>query len=307
MNATLVLDPDAGFAELSRQLENSGWRLAGSAASPILPGEPEHAVFERDADRAFYTFNPVCRLRVLDVSHVADGASLPALPVVDGETVRRWLGSDDERTVLRGVLAAAQLGDAELAAAVEAHRNHPRAVIAAAAARAAQALRGAPSASDAERDAKAAALAAIDVLRAQLTPLLTALGQDADGSLTATLRPRPGDYERAFQPPVAAAAREAYETLWSTPPRIARVAPGSRLECHIAPAGMLRDANPLSRHFPGGYRAIAPLLDPHRVWVAWKLIEPGHTAGMAYDGLVWLDDHWTWFPKPYRVLSHLIH
>ena len=24
--------------------------------------------------------------------------------------------------------------------------------------------------------------------------------------------------------------------------------------------------------------------------------------GMAYDGLVWIDDHWAWFPKPFRVL-----
>jgi hypothetical protein len=70
----------------------------------------------------------------------------------------------------------------------------------------------------------------------------------------------------------------------------------------IAPAGMLASDNELSRRFPGGYRRIARLLQPHRVWVSWKYLRPGADAGMAYDGLVWLDDHWAWFPKPYRAL-----
>ena len=53
-------------------------------------------------------------------------------------------------------------------------------------------------------------------------------------------------------------------------------------------------------HVRDAARAIAHLLQPQRVWVAWKLIAPGQDAGMAYDGLVWLDDHWAWFPKPFR-------
>jgi hypothetical protein len=40
------------------------------------------------------------------------------------------------------------------------------------------------------------------------------------------------------------------------------------------------------------------LLDPQRVWVAWEVIPLGKSAGMAYDGLVWIEDHWAWFPKP---------
>src|SRR5437667_82451 len=74
------------------------------------------------------------------------------------------------------------------------------------------------------------------------------------------------------------------------------------LLCYVAPAGMLAEENELSWYFPGGYRAIAPWLNPHRVWVRWKHVKPGETSGLAYDGLVWIDDHWTWFPKPYRAL-----
>lgn len=157
-----------------------------------------------------------------------------------------------------------------------------------------------------EDQAQQLGMAAIELLRQELTPLLHALGQDRDGSLTAHLRPRPEDYARAFLPQYAEAARTAFEAIWAEPPRISSALPGSELKLNIAPAGMLADDNALSWRFPGGYRSVAPLLNPHRVWVAWKLIPPGKSAGMAYDGLVWLDDHWAWFPKPYRVLAGLI-
>lgn len=308
MTASLVLDPDAGFTDLSQRFGQAGWQLVGRAANPIVPDEPEHAIFERGAERVFYSFNPVCRLRVLDVSSLTDPACLPLLPAIGKEKVQHWLASPDERSVLRGILAAGVLGAASLARDVQAHQRHPRASIAGAAARTAQALSGSamPTATDAEHAAQAQAMAAIDVLRAQLQPLLMALGQDRDGTLHATLRPHPDDCERAFQPHVAEAARQAYEAVWSTPPRVTRATPGSQIQCHIAPAGMLGHDNTLSWHFPGGYCAIAPLLQPQRVWAAWKLIEPGHSAGMSYDGLVWLDHHWAWFPKPYRILAHLV-
>jgi hypothetical protein len=294
-----LISPDFGFAGLTDQLGQGGWTLASGAGAPLVPGEPEHAVFERGNDRLVYTFNPVCRLRVIDASQAAGAQALPPLPFVDAGTVRKWLASDDERSVLRGILAASVMRDGALADAVDAHRQHPRASIASAAARSAELLRDAPS------EAQAGAMAMIEVLKAQLTPLLMALGQDADGRLAATLQPRPGDYALAFQPGVADRARQAYHTTWSTPPRGSPASVESRLVCHIATAGMLGHENALSRHFPGGYRAIAHLLQPQRAWVAWKLIEPGRSSGMAYDGLVWLDDHWAWFPRPYRMLAPL--
>jgi hypothetical protein len=59
----------------------------------------------------------------------------------------------------------------------------------------------------------------------------------------------------------------------------------------------------MSRPFPGGYRSVAGLLTPTRVWVAWRYRSPGSSTGLSYDGLVWCDDHWAFFPKPYRVLT----
>ncbi len=142
-----------------------------------------------------------------------------------------------------------------------------------------------------------------DAIKTQVQPLLEALADNPGATLLQTLRPRPGDAALAFTPTHAAAFAEAAERMWAAGPRLSAATPGSRVVCHVAPAGMLADDNELSRHFPGGYRALAAELQPQRVWVAWKVIAPGARDGMAYDGLVWLDDHWAWFPKPFRWLK----
>ena len=156
-------------------------------------------------------------------------------------------------------------------------------------------------------DARGQALAAIEVLRGQLEPLLRALAADRDGATARALRPRDGDAARVFPGLDADAVARAYRAVWDAEPAPPRPrAEQTELVCDLAPAGMLGHDNELSHRFPGGYRRIAPLLDPHRVWARWKFVRPGEPSGMAYDGLVWVDDHWAWFPKPYRVLAHLV-
>lgn len=306
--STQVLDPGFTFEQLSEAYEGAGWRVVEQTSVPILAGEPELAVLEQGGQRVVYTFNPVCALRVLDITGVRDPRTLPTSPSAGPELVREWLAADEERTVLRGVLAAAELHDPALAVAVEAHVQHPREAVAAAAVRAA--IRLAPgdqeSVGQLEADlAQAEALVAVEALRNQLEPMLRAVAQDRSGRLVEELRPLPGDVELTFVPEAVDAARAAYDRLWSQPVRLAPASADARLICHVAPAGMLTNDNELSHGFPSGYRAVAGLLHPQRVWVAWKLVPPGASAGMAYDGLVWLADHWAWFPKPYRALVDL--
>lgn len=303
MNVTLVLAPDRTFDALSQALSAASWVSLPQASASIIPGEPEHALFERGTTRLAYSFNPVCRLRLLEVPLDLDHETIALLPVQNADDVKPWLMSADERTQLRGILAAAHLPRAELLAGVEKLTAHSRASIAQAAQQSAGKIR---AVLHADNEARATARAAMQILEGQLAPIILALAADADGSLTAMLRPHEDDYARAFVAEIAAAARAAYEALWSDPPRVSSTPSGSKLNLSIAPAGMLVEDNELSRGFPRGYRSIAPLLDPHRVWVAWKLIPPGKDAGMSYDGLVWLDDHWAWFPKPYRVLANLV-
>jgi hypothetical protein len=154
--------------------------------------------------------------------------------------------------------------------------------------------------------ARSFALLAAEVLAGQVRPLLLAFAKDRSGEVAERFRPQPGDYARVFLPAAAEPARHAYQNLWQAAKEIPfPTGTQSELRIAMAPAGMLASDNDLSRQFPGGYAAIARHLQPHRVWAAWEYVKPGEDSGLAFDGLVWCDDHWAWFPKPYRVLAEL--
>jgi hypothetical protein len=149
-------------------------------------------------------------------------------------------------------------------------------------------------------------LQALHLLQTEVAPLLEALSRVGTPEVLAAVKPRDGDYELVFADPATAArARTIYQEEWTRHSRPQPLRPElSRLHVHAAPAGMFGFDNELSWHFPRGYRALAPKLNPHRVWVCWKYTRPNETSGgMSYDGLVWCDDHWAWFPKPYRANS----
>jgi hypothetical protein len=148
------------------------------------------------------------------------------------------------------------------------------------------------------------AMAAAEVIKQGVTPMLKSFAAGATADALVALRPRAGDYEKVFEPGAVETARAAFEEFWNSNPHLDQVTGGqTELRVFVAPGGMLRGENDLSRNFPSGYPGIASLLRPERVWVAWKFVKPGESSGIAYDGLVWCDDHWVWFPKPYRVLG----
>jgi hypothetical protein len=134
-----------------------------------------------------------------------------------------------------------------------------------------------------------------------LREAIAAGSSEEQAAIAARIAPRPQDFPRAFTGPAAEAARIAHAGAWRTPP-VLKPGPGqSNVIAWAARAADLGPGAPAAEFFPGGYGAIVDRLMPDRVWVAWKFIEPGQTRGTAYDGLVWLDDRWAWFPKPWRL------
>lgn len=131
-----------------------------------------------------------------------------------------------------------------------------------------------------------------------LLPLVTAPPE----LLIEKLCPRSEDYDAVFVGDAAPRAREGYAGLWKNPPKALGKPNQTRIKAVAAEADAFLTDNEFSREFPGGYRGVAPQLQPDKVWIAWKLYEPSGELGMSYDGLVWLRDHWAWFPKPWRVL-----
>ena len=140
------------------------------------------------------------------------------------------------------------------------------------------------------------------IQRAAEALLATIVAGPAEDILRA-LRPRDEDYDRVFVPEAADKARAGYLSLWNSPPKSLGKGGQTEVHAYACDAESLRSDNEFSRNFPGGYKQVAGFLKPECVWLAFKVVVPGQSTGMAYDGLVFLDDHWAWFPKPWRFLS----
>lgn len=121
------------------------------------------------------------------------------------------------------------------------------------------------------------------LLKLRLEPLLLAIAVDGTGVALRDVRPRPDDYAKVFTPQCRELARDRYERLWSGPIDFRHPDHGARVEIHLEQSS-------------GSATLVAG-----RVWASWRYAVPGRTAGLFYDGLVWCDDHWTWFPKPQRL------
>lgn len=146
-----------------------------------------------------------------------------------------------------------------------------------------------------------------DIVLGLLAEAGVQLGEDEDYryALTRTLRPRDSDWEQVFQGGAALRARQGYAPLWEGEPGPIIEPRRGQVEIRVVAvtAAALRDDPEAAFHFPGGYRDIVDLLVPERCWVAWTFTEPGEELGMQYNGLVYLDERFVWFPKPWRVLQ----
>jgi hypothetical protein len=116
------------------------------------------------------------------------------------------------------------------------------------------------------------------------------------------LKPQDDDYERVFIGDAIVKARDGYAQMWTSPPGPLGRRGQTEVHAFATTADAFKSENEFSQQFPGGYRKIAEHLNPSLVWVAFKFVEPGKTSGMAYDGLVWLENRFAWFPKPWRIL-----
>lgn len=296
----------------------------GSHASPALDvGELLHRaeVFASEprpgpGDEPVYALTPAVEAMDLALAYLdamPRGFDPVTLHSATGE--RLWQSEPGrfrrERMLVYRNALARQGGIAERRDAAEDGRAAPQSPATAPPTPGVEALSGAaadagPASSTAE--AREQVLELAEALTPMVLPLLQSLALDADGREVRTLLPRDGDEDLAFTGEAVAAAREHYRDWW--PRQLAEgplvsIDPDWRVEAHLAPAGLLGSDNALSRPFPSGYRRIAPWLNPHRVWVCWHYRPPGASAGIAMNGLVWLDDHWAWFPKPYRLSDAL--
>ncbi len=146
----------------------------------------------------------------------------------------------------------------------------------------------------------AEAIAAATELLARFANLDRGAGAELAASL---LQPTEDDVARCFVPAARGAVSRASASLWAEAPAPLPKPGQVRLTAVAATVAELRSGLGAAGSFPAGYARIAAQLAPGPLWLCWRWTEPGHTAGMRYDGLVRLDHGWVWFPKPWRMIE----
>ncbi|MER7275014.1 hypothetical protein ABT369_11190 [Dactylosporangium sp. NPDC000244] len=129
----------------------------------------------------------------------------------------------------------------------------------------------------------------------------------ADGAETVkTLQPTAADYAAVFTDELASKAESYYKTkVWNGQKvELAGSASQTDLKLYQATTEDIQKWTPaVERDFPGGYEKLGAHLRPGLTVYRWKYTEPGQDTGRAYEGLVYVNDHWIWVPKAWEVLE----
>ena len=136
--------------------------------------------------------------------------------------------------------------------------------------------------------------------------LLTDIRTSSDArGMTLALKPSSADYHAVFADDAATKAEAAYDKLWSDPKSVITASPANtELKLFKATTDDLQKwTSAAEADFPGGYKRVASHFKPGLTVYRWKYTKPGEQLGMAYDGLIHVNGHWAWFPKPWRALA----
>lgn len=306
LGQTLLIAPHTSFRQIRERLLQLGFRLEQPPSqTPLLADEPEFASFTWQGRKPFvlYTFNPVARLRVLDVATVPPplrGAIAGALPLLDDDTLKELLFSKEPRERLLGLWSLQETERLDLLPQATRLRHDPVSVVAEQAQRIEQRLRQI-------LEAREHLLMNLRLLVDAAEPLIRQLN---DPLLIPGLKPTAAELAELFDPELAPHLQPAVDELYRTPPL---AAPGDQfphLSITAANAGLLRWPNELSDKFPRGYRNIAGWMTPRYVWFSWRWTQhadgPPGAPGVQFDGLVWLERRWVWIPKAFRLLAPIL-
>ena len=138
----------------------------------------------------------------------------------------------------------------------------------------------------------------LDIQRAAVA-MLRPLARANPATIMAALMPQAEDYAAIFVGDAAEAAHKGYAQLWAAPPN----GLAKQDQTDVIASATHAESLGGDTDFPGGYRKIVHLLEPGVVWLTFTFVKPGGSLGMTYDGLVWRDGRWAWFPKPWRILE----
>lgn len=302
LGQTLLVQPEVPFQQIANTLRDMGWHSVDQSSEPLLSGEPEFASWTWGGHKPvlIYSFNPIAKLRVLDVATlppVMRGLLAEHLPLLQERDVDDMLFAPEPRQRLLGIWAARETERLDLIP--QAHRlsHDPDLSVA-------QQGRKLDERLQKILDSRESLLINLRLLAAVAEDII----RELDNPLyTRQLKPTPEDLQKLFDPSIAEVMTPEVDRLYASAPTADPGDGYDQVAITAANAGLLRWPNELSDKFPRGYRNIAGWLQPQWIWLTWRCHDqPGELlpkGGAHYDGLVWVENHWVWLPKAYRVVS----
>lgn len=122
-------------------------------------------------------------------------------------------------------------------------------------------------------------------------------------TLSAKLQPKAADYAAIFIAGSAVKAQTNYDKEWAGGKMVITHAPDQTdLKLFAAKVDEIANGKGQGVEFPGGYKKVIAQFKPGVTIYAWRFVRPGEKTGMAYDGLVFVNGHFVWLPKPWRAL-----
>jgi hypothetical protein len=127
---------------------------------------------------------------------------------------------------------------------------------------------------------------------------------DADfAALTAALRPTPQDVQAVYGEPLASRLIASYAKLFRPGVEIKPKPEHDDMITLFTTTGKLKSGAPVLDEFPGGYKKVLPYIISDVPIGRFKFVRSGESLGLAFDGLIFVNDRWVLMPKPWRSLE----
>jgi hypothetical protein len=121
-------------------------------------------------------------------------------------------------------------------------------------------------------------------------------------ALTKQLKPTKEDYTAIFATQeMADKAESTYAEVWNSPDAVIKPKPGQTTsKLYSVTTDHIKSGTGLD-DFPGGYKDAGAIFKPGLTLYKFDFLEPGAERGMAFDALVYVNGHWRFLPKPWRL------
>lgn len=124
-------------------------------------------------------------------------------------------------------------------------------------------------------------------------------------ALSKSLRPDAADFKAIFVGDAAAKAETAYKKIWDAPTFSPFKGSAEQTEAIVQKAttdDIVAWNATASNVLPGGYEDVKGSFNKGFSVYRFSYVKPGEKLGMAFDGLIHVNGHWVFIPKPWKFL-----